>query len=158
MIMKKNNGVTFVEIVLAMAIIIMGLVPVFTIFGTTASDISITIDELTATSYANELLDAFFSHKFEEIPGKIKWCEVDGLSDPFFQKLMKGIAPLKKGFKRYIEITTIDASYAIPQNANPFHKQKLEKLNIFKVIKIKVVFSQNEKPKEISMGTVVTST
>jgi len=155
--MMRNKGVTFVEIVVAVAIIIMGLVPVFTIFGTTASDISITIDELVATAYANELLDAFFSHKFDEIPGKIDYAEVDSISDPFFQKLMKGIAPLEKGFKRFIEISTIDASYTIPPNANPFQKQKFEKLNIFKVIRVTVTFSQNGKPKEIKMGTAVTS-
>jgi len=158
--MRTNNirGVTFIEIVVTVAILMIGLIPIFTIFGTTASDISITIDELTATAYANELLDAFFSHPFDDIPNNVSLANVDEISSPFFQKLMKGLAPIEKGFTRFIEITTIDASYDIPANINPIKKRKFEKLNFFKVIKITIKFSQNGKPKEIKMGTVVTNT
>jgi len=152
-----KNGLSFIEILTAVTLIAVGLVPVFMLFGTTASDISITTDELFATTYANELLDGIHAHKYEEIPGRVDLIEVEKLDDPFFRKLQKGLSPLNKGFKRFIEISTSEFPFKTPQKMNPFRKEKFEKLNKFKIIKIYIKYSQNNKPKDLKMGIIVTA-
>jgi len=163
--MKKNdvirlssNGFSLVEVVVAIAIIAFGLLCFFTIFSTTASDISISIEESYATNCANELIEAVMANNFKDIPEKIDMAEIDGnSSEKFFDKIRNGISPIQKGFKRFLEISSADASFKIPQDADPFQKSRIECMNKFKIIVVKIKYSQNGQPKEFKIGTLMTS-
>jgi len=153
----KYGGFTFIEIIVAVALIILGLVPIFTIFGTTASDISITIDEAFATNYANELIEAVMSKKFDEIPENLSQCNLDEQSSKFWDSVKKGVSPIKQGFKRNIEIENDSAPYEVRPEFDPFVKETVEKMNRFKIIRVTIEYSQNNKPKKLTLAAYMTS-
>nr|HPG57005.1 prepilin-type N-terminal cleavage/methylation domain-containing protein [Candidatus Wallbacteria bacterium] len=74
---RKNYGAfSFVEIMVAVVLISIGLIPLFSLFVSTTSDVSNTIDEVLATTYANELIDSIIAHKFVDIPSSVAYSEV----------------------------------------------------------------------------------
>ncbi len=134
----------------------LGLIPLFTIFGTTASDVSITIDEMFATNYANELLETIMSRPFDEIPQNVSG-DPETIGGEFFQSVIKSISPLNKGFKRHIEITTEKYDYTVPEGIPLFQKERIEKMGRFKIIKAMIEYSQNGVPKTLKLSALMTS-
>ena len=154
-IINANRAVTFIEIIMAICLMALGLIPLFTIFGTTASDVSITIDEMFATNYANELMEAIMARHFDEIPENVSG-DLESIGGLFFQSILKNISPLNEKFKRHIEIVTEKHDDVLPNEIPSFQKELIEKMGRFKIIKVVIGYSQNGVAKELKLGTLMT--
>jgi len=153
----KKSAFTFVEVVMATVIIVVGLIPVCASFISTTSDISYTIDEVLATTYANELMDAIISHSYDEIPVSIARSEVTSLgSNAFFQKLITSLSQAKPGFKRYVEIIALSAGYVKPQNLSSYQQKKFDRLNKLKLVRVSIEYKSGGRPRELNIGTIAT--
>ena len=151
-----NRAFTFIEVMIATVVLILGLIPIFTFFISTTSDISLTIDELAATTYANELIDGVLSFSYDEIPNKIPETNVKELidSDHFFKKFDKLISKMNPGYERFIEIESSSFNFSVPPMAGAYMCDKIKKLNSYKKIIARVRYTvKNAVSRELKISS-----
>lgn len=155
---RANYGAfSFVEIMVAVVLIAIGLIPLFSLFVSTTSDVSNTIDEVLATTYANELIDSIIAHKFVDIPSNITHSEVSALAgNPFFDKIIANLTPCTAEFRRFVEINETATTVQIPVNVSPLIAERYNRIKSFKIIKIKIKYDLNGRARELNMATIVT--
>ncbi|HOD40332.1 MAG TPA: prepilin-type N-terminal cleavage/methylation domain-containing protein [Candidatus Wallbacteria bacterium] len=155
---RKNYGAfSFVEIMVAVVLISIGLIPLFSLFVSTTSDVSNTIDEVLATTYANELIDSIIAHKFVDIPSSVAYSEVQTLAgSPFFDKIIANLTPCSSEFRRYVEISETATTVQIPANVSPLIAERYNRIKSFKIVKIKIKYDLNGRARELNMATIVT--
>lgn len=155
--LRAYVGFSFVEVMVAIVLIAIGLVPLFSLFISTTSDVSNTIDEVLATTYANELIDSIVSHKFVDIPSSIAYSEVSALAgSAFFDKIIANLTPCGSEFKRFIEIEEVDTTVSVPANVSPMIAERYNRIKSFKIVKIKIIYNLSGKQRELDMATIVT--
>jgi len=137
---KSKYAFSMVELIVAIALIAVGLIPIFSIFGSTSSEISATIDEIILTGYANELIDAVINHNYDEIPGSYSSEDISSSNDKFFVELKTKLSELKPGYKRGIEIKTESVNFdpSLFQNLDLYAQEKFNKIKNFKFIKVSI--------------------
>ncbi|HOT74924.1 MAG TPA: hypothetical protein PK467_04000 [Candidatus Wallbacteria bacterium] len=137
---KFNIGFSFIEVMIAVIVLALGLIPVFSLFTSTSRGASSTIEELGATNYANEIIDNLSAYKYGELPEIHQKTDFDSLKqDPFFSRMR--VSPLKPGFKRFLKIYPRSANFKIPAGAGEEFKKQIEKICMFKVIEATVEYS-----------------
>ncbi len=137
---KNKYAFSMVELIVAIALISVGLIPVFSIFGSTSSEISATIDEIILTGYANELIDAVINHNYDEIPGGFSSEDISSSNDKFFIGLRSKLSEMKPGYKRGVEIKTEPVNFdpSLFQNLDIYTQEKFNKIKSFKLIKVAI--------------------
>lgn len=152
-----NKAFTFVEIMIVVVIMALGLIPLFSIFVSSTSDVSNTVDELLAVTYANELVDSLMSRKFDEIPAAVAETELAKLAgSPFFTKVSANLTPCSPVFKRFIEIDSVDTGVQTPANISPTIAARYNRIKKFKIIKVRIAYSSKGRARELNMATIVT--
>ena len=135
-------GFTYIEVMIALVVLALGLIPVYSIFSGTSKGTAATIEELTATNYANEIIDNLAAYKFAELPDLPDRSDFDSLkSSPFFAKMR--VSPLKAGYKRFVRIYEKSAHFKKPADGDITLTKRLEKLCTFKVIEASVEYAEN---------------
>lgn len=152
----RCGGFTFLEIMVALVVLSLGLFPILSLFSSTTADISYTIDNVLVTTYANELIDSVIAHKFDEIPENVPLAELSTLGgNQFFVKLAGRLSTLKPGYERYIEISTHSIN---PGNITGLCQSDMDKLEKYKKIKkliVKIKFTHNGTVKYFNVGTLI---
>lgn len=135
----------------------LGLMPVFSLFVSTTSDVSSTVDDVLATTYANELIDSIVSHKFADIPANLPNTEVSALpGGKFFRDVSSNLTPCGAGFKRYLKISEAQTQVSVPVNVSPLLAERYNRIKAFKIVRIKVTFKSGGRARELEMATIVT--
>jgi hypothetical protein len=155
-IFSKSTGFSLVEVIIATALIALGLIPVFSLFVSTTSDISYTIDEIVGMTFANELIEAIVASGFDDIPGEVPETEAAKLSGEFFQRITKRLSPSKPGYERFVEITSAELPFDENARINPNAREKVKKIKQIKVIKVSVRFKQSGRPRNLRLSTILT--
>jgi hypothetical protein len=155
---KKIRAFSFIEVMVTIVIITIGLLPVFRIFSTTTTGISSTIDEVLTMSYANELVDSIISKPYAEIPDHLTENDISAAKSDFISSIASHLSDAGKEYTRGVEIYTdsIIVNPAIIEDMDPYTKEKYDTLKSFRVIKIKVTYKPNEKrQREFNICTIV---
>jgi len=147
---------SLVEVIVATALIALGLVPIFSLFVSTTSDISYTIDEVMALSFANELIEAVSASGFDEIPAEMPETEVANFSGQFFKKISERLSKSKKGYERFIEITSSDLPFDENARINPCAREKVKKIKRIKILNVSVRFKQSGRARDLKLSTILT--
>ena len=154
---RSQRAFSFVEIMVAVVLIAIGLLPLFSLFVSTSSDVSNTIDEVLATTYANELIDSIIAHKFSEIPSSVPYAEVPTLAgNPFFTGIIANLTPCAAEFKRFVEISEAATTVQIPAGVSPLIAERYNRIKSFKIVKIKIKYDLSGRARELNMATIVT--
>lgn len=157
---RWKNAFSMVEIIVALALIAVGLIPVFSLFGSTSSEISATIDEIILAGYANELIDAIINHPYDAIPGEYSSADITGTSDKFFKALAPKLSALKPGFKRGVAIKTKAVRYdpSLFQNLDPYSQKKFDRIKNIKIVRATISYQPVAgRPRTMEICAVVTA-
>ncbi|EKD69695.1 MAG: hypothetical protein ACD_47C00031G0004 [uncultured bacterium] len=149
-------GFTFIEIMIALVVLSLGMFPLLSLFSSTTSDISYTIDNVLVTTYANELIDSILAHNFDDIPETIALSELGALSgNQFFTRLAGRLSTVKPGYERFIEISTMSINLGSAAGLCQSELDKLEKYKKIKKLIVKIKFMHNGADKCFTVGTLI---
>lgn len=154
--MKGRKGFSIVEVLIATVLIALGMVPLFSIFVSTASDISYTIDEVAALSCANELIEAVIARGFDALPGELAETEAGAIGGALGKALGPRLSKARKGFERFVSIGSSELSLDESAILNPAAKEKAARLKKIKIINVSVRYRQGSRPRELNLSTIVT--
>ncbi len=149
-----GRGFSYVEVMIALAVLALGIIPIFSIFTSTSKGTAATIEELTATNFANEIIDNLSAYKYGELPSVQARTDFDSLkNDPFFARLR--VSPIKAGYKRFVRIYEKSAHFKKPAGADAEIIKQLEKICSFKVIEVSIEYAEEtgggKKSREFKM-------
>jgi len=150
-----SRAFSLTEVIIAVALIGLGLIPVFSLFVSTTSDVSYTIDEVMALSYANEMIEAIVSCDYDSIPQSIQETELDASDNNFLKGILRRLSVPKPAYKRFVEITSQELPFNINNDLSPFSSEKVKKLKKIKTIKVSVRYFQNKRPRDLKLATIV---
>lgn len=137
-----GRGFSYIEVMIALSVLTLGLIPILSIFTSTSKGTASTIEELTATNYASEIIDNLSIYKYDELPEISARTDFDSLKNtPFFARMR--ISPLKSGYKRFVKIYEKSAHFKKPPGANAEMIRQIEKICSFKVMEVSVEYSEN---------------
>lgn len=131
-----DGGLTLIEIIITLFILIIAALPLISLFSSASSEISATVEEIFLVAYANELIDSILTTAYEKVPAAAKEDDVDKSTNPFFRELAKKYSKIRDGFSRSVEITTegLILDEDALEDADPYTKARFEKIMNFKVI------------------------
>lgn len=141
-IKRRCRGFSYIEVMIALAVLTLGIIPVLSIFTSTSKGTAATIEELTATNYANEIIDNLSVYKYDELPEVLVKTDFDSLkSEPFFSRMR--VSPIKAGYKRFVKIYQKTAHFKTPPGADAEMIKQIEKICSFKVIEVLVEYQES---------------
>lgn len=153
-----RRGFSYIEVMIALTVLMLGLIPIFSIFTSTSKGTAATIEELTANNYANEIIDNLSAFKYDELPEVFTRTDFDSLKElPFFKRLR--VSSLKPGYKRFVKIYQKSASFKKPPGADAEVIKQIEKICSFKIMEVSVEYPENagdgKKSKEFKMVALI---
>ncbi|HOT76899.1 MAG TPA: prepilin-type N-terminal cleavage/methylation domain-containing protein [Candidatus Wallbacteria bacterium] len=102
------NGFTFVEIMVVIVVIAVGLFPILGLFTSTTSDISSTVEDVMLLNYANEIIDSILAFPYDEIPGYLSEEDISNSKNAFAVKLSSQISKAPGEYRRELKITGVN--------------------------------------------------
>jgi hypothetical protein len=151
-----SRALSMVEIIVALAIIAFGLIPVFSMFGSTSSEISSTIDEIMLAGYANELIDSVINHPYADIPESFSMEDISLAGTGFSAGLKNKLSVLKPGYTRGLEITkeSVKVDPELYEGLDPFSQKKFNMTRDLKIIRASVKYApKNGRPRKMEICT-----